>query len=131
MSDLNPRGVKIELGGQERKLLFTLNAVDEIQTKCNMALFDAVKFTADAADGKMDHDTLVNFRTITTILLNCNNEEELTEKEVGDLLDLENYKRTAWAVLNAYGISLPDPDEDDAFEDEEDEEKDPNTETGR
>lgn len=130
MSDLKPRGVDIEIGGQEYKLLFTINAIDEIQAKCNMPLFDVVKLIAGAADGKMDHDTLVNYRAVATILLNCNSIVELTEKEVGNLIELENYTRVAVSILRAYGISLPDPDEDEEFE-EDDEEIDPNVETGQ
>lgn len=126
MSDLRPKGVEVELGGQSHKILFTINAIDQIQEKCNMPLFDAVKYVADAADGKKDHDTLVNMRTIMTVLLNDEEEGRLTEKEVGRLITLENYTKTAWAVLQAYGISIPDPDEDDSDEDE-----DPKAETGQ
>lgn len=123
MSDLRPRGIAVEIGGQEYKLLFTINAIDEIQEKCNLPLFDAVKYVAQAADGKMDHDTIQNFRTIVTILLNDGTGEELTEEEVGRLLSLENYIKTAWDVLKAYGISIPDPDEDDDFEEDDDDPK--------
>lgn len=130
MSDLKPKGIKVELGGQERKILFTINAIDEIQTRCNQALFDAVKFVAGAADGATDADTLKNFRLILTILLNSNNTEEVTEQEVGDWVTLGNYRHIAWAILKAYGFSLPDPDEDDVAEEEE-EDTDPNVETGQ
>lgn len=130
MSDLRPNGVEIEIGGQKRKLLFTINAIDEIQEKCNMPLYDAVKNVARAADGKTDHDTLQNFRSVITILLNDGEEEALTEKAVGEMIDIGNYSRVAWLVLEAYGISMPDPDEaDDEEEDEEDEA--PNAGTGR
>lgn len=127
MSDLRPRGVEIEIGGQKRTFLFTINAIDQIQEKCNAPLFDAVKYAAQVVDGEMDHDTIQNFRTIVTILLNDENDGELTEKEVGRMLDLGNYRKVAYAVLRAYGVSLPDPDEDDDFEDDED----PKVETGQ
>lgn len=130
MSDLRPKAVGVKLGEQERNLLFTINSIDEIQTTLNMPLIDAMKFVARAADGRMDHDTLISFRAVTTILLNCNSTEELTEKEVGGLITLENYRHVAWSVMEAYGISLPDPDEDEEFE-EDDEEIDPNVETGQ
>ena len=129
MSDLRPQGIKVNIGGQERNLLFTINAIDEIQTKCNMPLYDAVGFVAGAADGKMDHETIVNYRAVVTALLN-NDDGGLTEKEVGGLITLENYRHVAWSVMEAYGITLPDPDEDDEFE-EDDEEIDPNVETGQ
>lgn len=127
MSDLRPKGVMAKIGGQERNLLFTINVIDEIQERCNMPLFDAVKYVAAAADGRMDHDTLQNFRTVVTVLLNAGKEDGPTEKEVGDMIDLGNYSTVALLVLEAYGISIPDPDEID----EDEEEGDPNPETGR
>lgn len=129
MSDLRPKGVEIEIGGQKRTLLFTINAIDEIQEKCNMPLLDAMKYVAQAADGETDHDTVQNFRAIITVLLNDENSGSLTEKEVGRMIDIGNYSSVAWTVLNAYGISNPDPDEEDDEEDEEDEA--PNVETGQ
>ncbi len=127
MSDLRPHGVEIELGGQKRNLLFTINAIDEIQAKCNLPLMDAVKYVAQAADGIMDYDTIDRMRSITAALLNSECHGELKEAEVGELLTLGNYRQMAWAILEAYGISMPDPDE----EDEDPEETDPNQETGQ
>lgn len=126
MSDLRPRGVEIELGGQKYRLLLTLNAIDQIQERCNLPLYDAIKYAAQAADGKMDHDTIQNFRAIVTVLLNDEEDGKLTEKEVGKLLDLENFRNVAWHVLKAYGLSMPEPDED-----VEEDEEDPNVETGQ
>lgn len=128
MSDLRPNGVKVELGGQERTLLFTINTIDEIQEKCNMPLYDAVSYVAKAADGKMDHETLTIFRSVVTALLNSESGEKLEEKEVGRLLTLHNYCKTALAVLRAYGLSIPDPDEEDG---DDEEEESPNVETGQ
>lgn len=126
MSDLRPRGVEIELGGQKYRLLLTLNAIDQIQERCNLPLYDAIKYAAQAADGKMDHDTIQNFRAIVTVLLNNEEDGDFTEKEVGKLLDLENFQNVAWHVLKAYGLSMPETDED-----ADDEDEDPNVETGQ
>lgn len=130
MSDLKPCGVKCVIGGQERNLLFTINAIDSIQEKCNMPLFDAIKYIAMAADGNTEHDTLVQYRAIVTVLLNDENDGSLTEKEVGKMITIENYRAIAENVLSAFGISIPDPDESDDMDD--DVEKDlPNVETGQ
>lgn len=130
MSDLRPMGVETELGGQKRNLLFTINAIDEIQEKCNMPLMDTMKYVAKAADGKMDHETLENFRIMVTALVNSESGEHYSEEDVGRWITIENYRQVAWKVLEAYGISLPDPDEDDDS-DEEDEDEDPKGETGQ
>lgn len=117
MSDLRPKGVEIELGGQKRNLLFTINAIDEIQERCNMPLIDVMQYAAKAADGKMDHETLDYFRAVVTALVNDADGERHSEKEIGRFLTLDNYRPVAWKVLEAYGLSMPDPDEDDEEED--------------
>jgi hypothetical protein len=127
MSDLRPRGVEVELGGQKHRLLFTINAIDQIQETCNLPLYEALHYVAKAADGNMEHEVLVKFKEIVTILLNDENDGDMTEQETGKLLQLENYKRVAVGVLNAYGFSIPDPDEDDDLEEDDD---DPKAETG-
>lgn len=130
MSDLRPKGVEVEIGGQKRNLLFTVNAIDEIQERCNAPLIDAMQYVAKAADGKMDHETLDNFRAIVTELVNDADGERHSEKEIGRILTLENYRPVAWKVLEAYGLSVPDPDEDD--EDEEgDGDENPKAGTGQ
>lgn len=128
MSDLNPKGVTLELGGQEYKLLFTLNAIDEIQEATNKPLFEAVQAAAGAADGKMDHETILHLRTILTILINDSG-GNLTEKEVGRMLTLANFQQAAWKVLQAFGLDIPEPSEDDE-EDEEEEDADSPKEAG-
>ena len=126
MSDLKPHGVDVEIGEQKRNLLFTINAIDNIQERCNMPLFDAVKYVAKAADGGMDHDTIQIFRAVVSILLNDGDDGELTEKEVGRMINIGNYSKVALLVLKAYGVSIPDPDGD-----EDDEDEDPKAGTGQ
>ena len=48
MSDLQPRGPKIELGGEERELLFTLRAVDEIQDRFKKPVSEIVAMLGNA-----------------------------------------------------------------------------------
>ena len=117
MSDLKPHGVKILLGGEEHELLFTINGIDEIQSTMNLPLFEAMSKVAGAADGSTDPETLKAFRTILTILLQDAG-METDEKKVGRLVLWGEYRQIAGAILEAFGISLPEPDED---EDEADE----------
>lgn len=130
MSDLRPNGIKVEIGGQERNLLFTINVIDEIQASCNMPLFDAIGIIAGAAGGETDHETLTVYRFMLTALLNRVSDTPLTEKEVGEMVDWLHYGKIAAAMLEAYGISMPERDEDD-LEDDAPEDKDPNRETGQ
>ena len=62
-------------------------------------------------------------RTLVTILLNKEAEREkrlggreipeVTEKEVGDLIGMDNVGVLITAVLKAYGISMPEAEDDD------------------
>lgn len=130
MSDLRPNGVEIELGGQNRRFLFTINVIDEIQEKCNLPLIDAMKHIVDFIDKNAeDHEAITVFKNVVVALLNGDgNEEKLEADEVGRLIHLGNYKMVAWKVLEAYGVSIPDPDDRD---EEDNEDEDPNPETGQ
>lgn len=122
MSDLNPKGASIVLGGVERKLLFTLNVMDEIQSHYDKTVFEALKLLIDP----MQQTKVVKFLLMT--LLNDEAEREkarnkdtdlkvLSEKEVGWLVSYDNLAEVVSAMLKAYGMSMPEPDES---------EKDPN-----
>ena len=123
MSDLRPEGVKVKIGGQEYKFLLTINKIDEIQTRCNMPLSDAVELIAAAADGETEGKTLKVYRSVLSILM------DVPEQEAGEKVTLADYRRVAWAMLAAYGISMPEPDDEE--DEEEDEEPSPNLQTGR
>lgn len=117
MSDLRPRGVPITVHGEDRSLLFTLNAIDKIQEKFDRTLSevidDIVKF--DLSDHVL--------RDVLLILLEDEEEresknqqhlrEKISEKELGWFLGLDNQAAVTALVLKAYGVSLPEPDESD------------------
>ena len=58
MSDLRPKGIPVIIGGQERKLLFTISVIDEIQEKCNAPLIDAIRHVVDVASGSTEKEHL-------------------------------------------------------------------------
>lgn len=119
MSDLRPKGVKVELGGEEHLLLFTLSAIDDIQSRTNLELFDAMEMVVKAAGMNTGKETRDVYVGVVTALLNDEGKAEYTEDEVRHLISLENYRRVALAVMEAFGVSIPEPSEDD--DDEEDE----------
>lgn len=121
MSLLKPRGVKIELGGKEYEFLFTLNAIDALQDEMGLTLSECVKALTEPS-------TVTKFlRTTAKVLMNDylerteENPEYVTDKTVGWFVTLENQSDVLVAILKAYGLSMPDTDEDD-----EEEELDPN-----
>ena len=66
MSDMQPRGIAVEIDGVERRILFTLSAVDKIQAKYNEPVSSVL--------GKFD-DEMEKFDTLAEILLILINDE--------------------------------------------------------
>lgn len=116
MSDLRPVGVTVEVEGVERHFLFTLNVIDEIQEHFKMELSQVID---NMTDKEKANDTV---RYLVSALLNDEAEREAskgkelrkyTEREAGWLISLENISDIILAIFKAYGLSLPEPDEDD------------------
>lgn len=112
MSDLKPKGVPLTLDGEERHLLFTLNVVDEVQEHYDCALEEVIDRLTDKKESAK------TLRYLTMVLLNDEAErahqegqKTYTEKEVGWLITQDNVLEVTVAVLKAYGLSLPEPDE--------------------
>lgn len=126
MSTFRPRGTAVALNGEERHFLFTLNMIDQIEEKYDKPLKNVIEdVTNDVDSGHLLRDLVV-------MLLNdeAGRNERMQEgvkypivsaEEVGDMIGLDNYYEVLTAILRAYGISLPEPDED----------KDPNQKSGQ
>lgn len=106
------------LDGVERSFLFTLNAIDEIQSHYKMTVMEALGKLFD----EKEHISALKF--FTTTLINDEFEREksrnattvltrITEKEVGWLIDINNIEYVKKAILEAYNISVPEPDENE------------------
>lgn len=118
MSDLRPRGIPIEINGVERKILFTLNAIDMIQEKYKKTLSEVLDMMLE---GNLSDHVL---RDVLLILLEDERErekykdpdiniEQLTVKELGWFLSIDNQYDVMKLIFRAYGISIPEPEEDD------------------
>ena len=126
MSDLRPVGIPIELGGVERHFLFTLNAIDTVQSHYNSTMFEALDKLFDANE----QNEALKFFTMTLINDEVEREKwknpssdlkEVSEKEVGWMIHVENMGIVTTAILSAYRISVPESNEND----------DPNMESGQ
>lgn len=125
MSVFKPRGIAIVLNGEERHFLFTLNMIDQIEEKYGKPLLEIIEDVAnDTGSGHLLRDLVV-------MLLNDEAERNrrmqssveyatVTAEDVGDMIGLDNYYEVMKAFLKAYGISMPEADEDE----------DPNQESG-
>lgn len=106
---------------KERHLLFSLNAIDEMQDK-----FGGFDRLDTVLSGK---DSIKNLRWLLTVLLNEgaeDDEEPLTEKQVGKLIHTGNFAEVKTAIFKAFSMGnngMPEPPEQDGEDDEEDIEK--------
>lgn len=126
MSDLKPKGIIVEIAGKEHELLFTINAIETIQEKCNAALVDTIRSVARVADGKLKKPYLLDLCTVIAVL--CQKEgTNYTAADFDGAIKPTEYPKIALKILEAYGISLPEPDEED---EDTKEDEDPNQETG-
>ena len=109
---------------KERHLLFSLNAIDEMQDK-----FGGFDRLDTVLSGK---DSIKNLRWLLTVLLNEgaeDDEEPLTEKQVGKLIHTGNFAEVQTAIFKAFSMGNngtpepPEPPEQDGEDDEEDIEK--------
>lgn len=112
MSDLKPKGIPVMLDGEERHLLFTLNVIDEVQEHYDCSLEEVIEKLTDKKE------SVKTLRYLVTVLLNDEVERlnpegsrTYTEKEAGWMIDQGNMPEVLVAVLKAYGLSLPEPDE--------------------
>lgn len=102
---------------KERHLLFSLNAIDEMQDK-----FGGFDRLDKVLSGK---DSIKNIRWLLTVLLNEGaeeSEEELTEKQVGRLIHTGNFAEVKSAIFKAFSMGnngTPEPPERDEDEDED------------
>lgn len=106
---------------KERHLLFSLNAIDEMQDK-----FGGFDRLDTVLSGK---DSIKNLRWLLTVLLNEgaeDDEEPLTEKQTGKLIHTGNFAEVKTAIFKAFSMGnngTPEPPEQDGEDDEEDIEK--------
>lgn len=112
MSDLRPAGIPVILGGEEWKLLFTLNAMDALESECDKPIGEIIDQLTDKREAAKA------LKKILAALLNDSLEREgkeptVTERDVGWWVHGGNVLEVTMAVLKAYGYSLPEPDEFD------------------
>ena len=117
MSDLQPKGTAIIIGGVERHLLFTLAAVDEIQAYYNAPVSEVIRMLSD--DMKI-MDTaarilliLVHDEIARNRFFNGSEEQPLEERAMKWMITLDKLTPCVEAILTAYGISLPEEEDED------------------
>lgn len=120
MSDLRPEGTTIMMGGEERKILLSIEAIDTIQHATNLPLLDATMRVAQVADGNTYGDDGENMKVFGKVLL-----AELLA--AGEKVKAEDVNRIRYreipviaaGILKEFGVSTPEEEEDEEDDDED------------
>lgn len=109
MSDLRPEGTSIQMGGRDRKILLSIEAIDAIQSTTNLPLLDAIMRVAQVADGNTYGEDGENMKVFGKVLL----AEMLAagEKVKADDINRIKYKEIsgiATGILKEFGVATPE-----------------------
>ena len=126
VTELRPGpGLPVTVGGIEFHFLFTWAVVDALQSRYQLSLWDVVQRLADPMTA---YET--GGRIITELIADdiYRNGEGLikppTYEQVMHVIDMKQTDYMQERLLKAYGISMPEKDEDDDDEEDPDEERD-------
>ena len=118
MSDLKPKGTSIKLGKEEYGLRFTLNVIDDIQDKFNIAVGDMGKLFED------EKTRIKNLKGILMLMINedidCVKDEtgeerpHVDERFIGRHIHAGNMNQMVNSILASARKSSPDVEEESA-----------------
>ena len=126
MSDLKPKGKAVNLGGQTYGMLFTLNAIDDIQEHFNIDIYDMSNLFKDKVENDqiiVNRNKMRNLCWLLALLINENLdcEKDMGKPErahvdarfVGRHITAGNWTSMANKILDAFREAAPVNDEDD------------------
>ena len=113
MSDLQPKGIPVKLlDEKERHLLFTLACVDEVQDYYDLPVNMVMAKLADEREGPGTLAVLVQILINDEIKRN-GGKDLMTLEQVKWQIDVPSEPYVMRAVMQSYGYSLPEQDEED------------------
>ena len=95
---MQDRGTTVELQGQTFKVKFDLNTLCEMQDK-----FGSIEKAFDGLEG----GDFKKIRSLLHVALANGENEDITEKEVGALIDFNNLQDVTDALTNAFDNAMP------------------------
>lgn len=123
MSDINPRGVSVRIGSEERHFIFDYAVIAEIQDAYGSDVLSALKqiWMEKRSPGEYQAKVLIDI-THKLLLDECEREKfftgtELkmyTRRQVGWLITQANADDIVSAILDAWMISMPKKEEEDS-----------------
>lgn len=100
---MKDEGVKIELGEKQFEVKFDLNALCNLQDKFG---------DITTAFNGLEKSDFKKIRALLHIGLANGEHEEITENEVGSLIDMRNISEVVEALTEAFGNAMPDTEEE-------------------
>ena len=113
MSDLQPRGIPVTIAGVERHFLFTFAAIDEIQDHFDKPLPEIIGLLSDERMVYKVSGYIVTTLINDEIVRNDGKGKGAELMQIMRSLDLSMLKYVVTSILKAYGVSVPEPDEED------------------
>lgn len=118
MRELAPMGVEINFDGVDRRFLFNVNVIDELQEKFDLPIADIIK--GAVGRNQKNHSVLV---AVVVALVNedveIHNDESadkwnpVDEKYVRRRITIDNMFKVISAIIEAFSRSLPKRTDDD------------------
>lgn len=100
---MKDEGVKIKLGGKQFEVKFDLNALCNLQDKFG---------DIEEAFKKLDMKDLKKIRALLHIALANGENIDISEREVGALIDMDNIHEIMDALTTGFGNAMPSTDEE-------------------
>lgn len=113
MSDLQPKGIPVTISDQDWHFYMTIAAADVIQDHYDLPLQDVMNRLYKERDRYSTCAYILSVLTADEVRRDKLDIKAPTEKELRDLVDVPAANRLTMSILRAYGISMPEKDEDD------------------
>lgn len=112
MSEMRPSGIAVTVGGVERHVLFTLAVVDEIQSKYELPVSEVITKMSDELEY---YPAMLSIITalINDEIIRTGSGDPVTEDQMKRMITVPECDGITAAILQAYGISVPEKDEDE------------------
>ena len=113
MSDLQPKGIPVTIDDQDWHFYMTIAAADVIQDHYDLPLQDVMNKLYHERERYSTCAYILSVLTADEVRRDKLKVKAPTEKELRDIVDVPAANRYTMSILRAYGISMPEKDEDD------------------
>lgn len=113
MSDLQPKGIPVTIDDQDWHFYMTIAAADVIQDHYDLPLQDVMNKLYHERERYSTCAYILSVLTADEVRRDKLKIKAPTEKELRDIVDVPAANRYTMSILRAYGISMPEKDEDD------------------